>query len=100
LVKRKQERMTDEKKSDVILSDGKAITFDKKKIKRVEWTQLFSIEQPIEESEEILGRFTQTDAEYIRSLSLYDWQLLLKIAREVVQKPIDPNLPSESTSQS
>jgi hypothetical protein len=84
--------------ADVTLSDGVQITFDKKKIKRVEWTRLFSVDQPIEESEEVLGRFTQTSAEYIRSLSLYDWQLLLRTAREVVQKPIDPNLPSESTS--
>jgi len=84
--------------ADVTLSDGKEITFNKKKIKRREWTRLFSVDQPVEEAEEIIGRFSQTSTEYIHELTVYDWQLLLKTAKDVIARPIDPNLPSESIS--
>ena len=83
--------MTDETKPDVVLSDGKAITFDKRKIKRREWSDLFSADQSPEAADEIIARFSGTSAEYISGLSLYDWQLLMRVAGEVVRKPVDPN---------
>lgn len=83
--------MTDEIKPDVVLSDGKAITFDKRKINRREWASLFSLEQSPDEADEIIGRFSGTSKEYISGLSLHDWQLLMRVAGEVVRKPVDPN---------
>ena len=91
--------MTEEKTPDVVLSDGVSITFDKTKIKRREWAELFSLDQSPEAADEIIARFSGTTAEYIANLSLYDWQLLMRTAGEVVRKPVDPNLHSGSISQ-
>lgn len=91
--------MMEEKVPDVVLSDGIEITFDKTKIKRREWAELFSLEQTPEAADEIIARFTGTTAEDIANLSLYDWQLLMRTAGEVVRKPVDPNLPSGSISR-
>jgi hypothetical protein len=91
-----EEKPKVEKKADVTLSDGVEITFDKRKIKVYEWKSLHDPEQPEEEGEAILARFAGVEVEYLHELSVYDRQLLYLTARDVVQRPPDPNLASGS----
>jgi hypothetical protein len=84
-------------KPDVVLSDGVEIFFDKKRIKVREWVALHDPEQSLEEGDAILARFAGVEPEYVSELSMYDRQLLYVAAREVVQKPVDPNWAKPST---
>jgi hypothetical protein len=87
-------------KPDVVLSDGKAIHFDKRKIKTKEWRDLFSKDQTDEDGWRVIGKFAGLTYEYVSELSIYDWQLLFGAAIAKVREPVDPNLARESISQS
>jgi len=90
----------EEPKADVVLSDGTEVMFDKHNIKQREWRELFNPEQNEEDGQRTIAKFACLEFEYVAELSLYDWQLLIRAAREKVLEPILPNSPSASTSPS
>lgn len=94
----KQEK-PEEIRPDCILSDGTEIFFDKHKIKPREWRSLFDVDQKEEEGQRIMANFSCVDFEYIRELSMYDWQVLIATAIKVVNRPV-PNSLSVSTGKS
>ena len=89
----------EEKKPDTVLGDGRQIYINKSAITRREWRYLFESDndpQRDDKEDAILARMTSTTPEYIGSISLNDYQLILRAALERVNAPPDPNLPSVS----
>lgn len=91
--------MTDGKKPDVILSDGNSIVFNKLLVKQKEIKQLLRNELNEEQENELMGRFSQTSAEYVDNLNRQDWEVFSTAMLKKLAERVDPNLPSESTSQ-
>lgn len=82
----------DEIKPDVVLSDGKEITFDLRKIKISEYRELFEDNHPYDDEVELMARVSGIDVDAIRDLSLYDHKKLWRAFFDVCQQPLrDPN---------
>lgn len=92
--------MNETNKPDVTLSDGVEVRFDKHNIKPREWRALFDPAQPDEDGQRTIAAFAGLPFEYVSELSLYDWQLLLRVAADVVRAPVLPNSLAGSTSPS
>jgi hypothetical protein len=87
--------------SDLKLSDGRELDIDLNKITIKEWRALLNPEQKEEEEYRILGKVVGLKAKDIENLPYMDFRLLGNRVAEKASAPLsDPNLSSESSSQS
>ena len=86
--------MADKEKSDLILSDGRAINFDLTKLKIKEWRDYVRNESPEpEDDDEIIAKTCELTSEEIGELNFLDYRKLIKAFTD---KTVNP-LPDEAT---
>ena len=84
---------------DLILSDGREVTFDFKKVTHKEHRSLFDNEQSAENESTVIGKSCGFTAEEIDNLSQEDWRRLILCYFKTSAKPLDEqikNSPSAS----
>ncbi len=82
-----------DKKPDVVLSDGREVTFDLNKLSVREWRELTNLESPmeIERQDEILIRVSGLDCDLV-SLGFADYRKLSDGFWKAATRPLDnPN---------
>lgn len=87
--------------ADVILSDGREITFDLLKISLSEYRALFDAHQP-EEEDAVLARVAGLTVDEYRALPVPDWRALAAAFFRKAREPLEtaPNSASASISTS
>lgn len=85
--------------ADVILSDGREITFNMMELTLSDYRSLFDRSQQPEDEDEILANVAGLSVEEYRNLPYPDWRRLTLAFFEAARRPLDsPNLGSESIS--
>ena len=85
--------------ADVVLSDGREVTFNLMELTLSEYRSLFDKEQKTEDEDEILARVSGLSVEEYRKLLYPDWKRLTLALFQAFRNPLqDPNLLSESIS--
>lgn len=85
--------------ADIILSDGREITFDLDALSIAEYRALLDPKQPREEENEILARVSGLTVEEYTALPMLQWRRLCKAFFEKAAAPLaSPNSASESTT--
>ena len=85
--------------ADVILSDGREITFNLNKVTIKEYRALFDVAQPDQEEYAILAKASGLTAEAVGNLGFDDWRLFATAFFEKAREPLaDTNSVSASTS--
>jgi hypothetical protein len=87
--------MTEEKKPDCVLSDGREIFIDLTKVTIQEWRDMFKPEQAEEAGDAVVAKVSGMTMDTLHELNVQDWKLLSKIMFEAFRKPLaNPTLPS------
>jgi len=78
--------------ADIILEDGREITFDLKAISLKEYRALFDGNQPEDEEFATLAKVSGLAADEIGELSLYEWKRFYRCFLDKCRQPLaDPN---------
>lgn len=78
--------------ADVILSDGREITFDLLKVTQKEFRALFSHDQPDTDGDAVVGRSCGLSAEEVGDLPQPDYRRLVRAFFKKASEPLtDPN---------
>ena len=73
-------------KQDLILSNGKEVTFNFNNITIREWRSLFDIKQGDDEEYRIVGKLTGMDVEEAANLGYEDWVGVVKAMKAKVRE--------------
>lgn len=85
--------------ADIVLSDGREVTFDLTKISLREYRALFDPTQKQSDEDVILARLSGMDVDEYLDLPYPDWRKLVMAFFTVARQPLSsPNSVSESTS--
>lgn len=79
--------MTEEQKPDVVLSDGREVTFDLYAISKKEYDSLFDRNQPDEAEAYILAKASGLEPDEVEDMPLGDWK---RFGRAFFKKAADP----------
>jgi hypothetical protein len=82
--------MADEKKPDVVLADGRAITFDLNKMTVKEW-RTFIDQITVEAEDELVERCAGVEPGTIGGLGYEDWRAFTKAFYHRIREAADPN---------
>lgn len=82
--------MTDEKKPDVVLSDGREITFDLNKMTVKEWRN-FIDEITVEVEDALIERCAGVEPGTIGELGYGEWRAFSKAFYKRIREAADPN---------
>jgi hypothetical protein len=78
--------------ADVVLSDGREITFDLDCFTLEEYRELFNPGQPEEEADAVISRAAGVKLEDYHALKMSDWKRLMKAFFKKCRDPLaDPN---------
>jgi len=81
--------MVEKEKSDLILSDGRAINFDLTKLKIKEWRDYVRNESPEPEDDDgIIAKTCELTAEEIGDLNFLDYRRLIKAFTDKTANPL------------
>jgi len=84
--------MDEEKKQpDLVLSDGREINFDLRKITIGEYRNLFKPETNVEDEDALMCRVSGLQPEEYMGLSYYDFNRFWSAFHKKRREPIDPN---------
>lgn len=75
--------------ADVILSNGREISFDLLKVSQKEYRALFSPEQPDTEGDAIIGRSCGLSADEVADLPQPDYRRLVRAFFKKASEPLD-----------
>ena len=82
--------MTDEKKADVVLTDGREITFDLNKMTVKEW-RLFIDNITVEVEDALIERCAGVEPGSIGELGYEEWRAFSKAFYKRIREAADPN---------
>jgi hypothetical protein len=82
--------MADEKKPDVVLSDGREFNFDLNKMSVKEW-RAFVEEITVESEDELVERCAGAETGMIATLGYEDWRAFTKAFYRRIREASDPN---------
>jgi hypothetical protein len=80
--------MTEEKKPDCVLSDGRKIFIDLSKVSIQEWRDMFDSKQKVEAGDLVQSRVAGLTLEELHALNVNDWKLLNKTMFDVFKQPL------------
>jgi len=81
--------MTEIKKPDCVLSDGREIFIDLSKVTIQEWRDMFDAKQKVEAGDAVQSRVAGLTLEELHGLTVNDWKLLNKTMFDVFRQPLE-----------
>ena len=82
--------MADEKKPDVVLADGREITFDLTKMKVKEWRKFIDEVTP-EAEDELMERCAGLEPGAVGDFDYVEWRAFTKAFYKCIREAADPN---------